>query len=500
MSSFEASLAAALSDPERGLVELDRLDSAESLAAFVRLAWPVLEPSVALKWGWAVGAICEHLEAVSAGQINRLLMNVPPGMMKSLITGVFWPAWEWGPKGRPETRIIGSSYSEDYATRDNRRMRDLVASDWYQARWGDRVRLTRVAETSFANDAMGFRQGIPFNRLTGGRADRLIIDDPHSTEGAESDAERERALRIFRESVPTRLNDPERSAIVIIMQRLHHKDISGEIVARELGYVHLCLPMRFEPERRCATVIGFQDPRQHEGELLFPERFPEPVVAALERTLGSYATAGQLQQRPAPRGGGLIKVDRLELVDDYPRGGPMVRRWDFAATAASAGSDPDWTAGALLTMRDGIAYIVDIARGRGGPADVERLVRRTAERDGEGVTILLEQEPGSSGKLVVDHYQRRVLLGFPTYARAATGSKVQRADPFIAAVEAGNVRLVRGAWNEAFLDEARTFPNGAHDDQIDAVADAYLWCAGRQAVDAPIIAGPMLASARIFMP
>jgi hypothetical protein len=331
-----------LSDPQNGLIELDRLDSAQSLAEFTQLAWPVLEPATRLRWGWALDAICAHLEAVTEEQIKRLLINCPPGMMKSLITGVFWPAWEWGPRNRPGTRVLGSSYSDEYAIRDNRRMRDLVASEWYQQRWGDRVQLVRMGETSFSNDATGSRQGVPFQRLTGGRADRIIIDDPHSTEGAESDADRERAVRIFRESVTTRLNDPERTAIVIIMQRLHEGDISGTILSENFGYEHLMLPMEFETERRCQTSIGFVDPRAGDGELLFPQRFPREVVDRDKIPMGSYAVAAQFQQRPTPRGGGLIQVEKLEIVDDYPHDGRKVRCWDTAATEKkSTGQDPD---------------------------------------------------------------------------------------------------------------------------------------------------------------
>ncbi|MDE1995168.1 MAG: terminase, partial [Rhizobiaceae bacterium] len=250
----------------------------QSLSGFVHEAWHVVEPSVAYVHGWHIDAICRHLEAVTSNEIVRLLINVPPGTMKSLLCGVFWPAWEWGPKGMPQMRYLGSSYSEHYAKRDNRRMRDLVASDWYQALWGEQVKLTRTGEMAFANTRMGFRQGVPFSRLTGGRGDRVIIDDPHSVEGAESEAERLSTIRTFRESVPTRLNDPQRSAIVVVMQRLHEADVSGTILSLGLGYEHLMLPMEFEPERRCRTSIGFEDPRMEEGELLFPERFPRAVV------------------------------------------------------------------------------------------------------------------------------------------------------------------------------------------------------------------------------
>src|SRR3954451_22629771 len=211
--------------------EIERAYCAASLAGFVGRAGRVREPGQPLKWGPALDAICLHLEAVADGRTTRLLVNCPPGLAKSLLTGVLFPAWLWGPKGRPSARFIGSSYSEAYAARDARRMRDLVLSPWYRGLWGDAVRLTRVAETSFANAATGSREGVPFSRLTGGRADVLILDDPHSTEGVESAAERERTVRLVRESVTPRLNDPERTAIVVIMQRLHERDIAGVVLA-----------------------------------------------------------------------------------------------------------------------------------------------------------------------------------------------------------------------------------------------------------------------------
>ena len=139
-----------------------------SLVGFVREAWHVLEPNSAYAHGWHIEAICDHLEAITAGRLNRLLINVPPGMMKSLLVSVFWPAWEWGPRGLASLRYLASSYSENYVKRDSRRMRDLVASEWYQALWGDKVRLVRAGELSFANEATGFREGVPFPSLTGG--------------------------------------------------------------------------------------------------------------------------------------------------------------------------------------------------------------------------------------------------------------------------------------------------------------------------------------------
>src|SRR5690606_23545933 len=173
------------------------------------------------------------------------------GRMSPLLPAVLWAAWERVPKGRPALRYLTTSYAEKYVKRDSRRMRDLVQSDWYRSLWPE-VELVRAGEASFSNTKTGFREGVPFASLTGGRGDRVIIDDPHSTETAESEAERLNTTRIFRESVPTRLNDTKTSAIIVIMQRLHEDDVSGQIAKLGLGYEHLMLPMEFEPDRACS--------------------------------------------------------------------------------------------------------------------------------------------------------------------------------------------------------------------------------------------------------
>lgn len=470
-------LEAVLAERSRRAAEKAKREIAQKgelkLANFVRLAWPILEPGSRYVHGWHIDAVCEHLEAITDGELNRLLINVPPGTMKSLLAGVFWPAWEWGPKNRPSTRILGSSYSEAYAVRDNTRMRNLVQSDWYQELWGHRVRLTKAGERKFENTAKGWREGVPFSRMTGGRGDRVIIDDPHSTEGAESDAERERALRIFRESVPTRLNDPVRSAIIVIMQRLHERDVSGVIVSQDLGYEHLMLPMEFEPSRRCQTSIGFKDPRSYEGELLFPERFPREAVERDKKAMGSYAVAGQFQQRPSPRDGGLFKRSWFGVVGAAPVNCRWVRAWDLAASEAKQGSAPAYTAGLKMGRSpDGRYFIADVRRERLSPGGVERLIVNTARQDGRLVRISLPQDPGQAGKAQAQ-YLIKQLAGFIVKATPESGDKVTRAEPVAAQAEAGNVYLVEGPWNEAFLDEVSNFPSGAFKDQTDALSRAF---------------------------
>lgn len=450
------------------LQAIERELCSRSLADFAKRAWRVLEPATPLKWGWALDAICLHLEAVTDGRIPRLLMNVPPGMMKSLLTGVIWPAWEWGPKGKPETRFLGTSHKEALAVRDSMKCRRLIQSEWYQTLWPTRLTSDQNAKTKFENDATGFREAMAFTSMTGSRGDRVILDDPLSADDANSDAALEKADLSFTEALPSRVNN-ETSAIVVIMQRLHQRDTSGIILDRKMPYVHLCLPMRFEADRRCVTPI-FTDPRTYDGELLFPERFGEAQVADLEKTLMAYATAGQLQQRPTPRGGGMIKRQWLPIVKAIPAGCRWVRAWDLAATATDQAA---WTAGVKMGKTpDGRYIIADVRRIQGSANDVEQLLRSTASQDGTEVRGSIPQDPGQAGKAQVQ-YLIKQLAGFAYTASPESGDKATRAEPLAAQAEAGNVMLLEGEWNQAFIEEAETFPRGKFKDQVDAASRAF---------------------------
>jgi predicted phage terminase large subunit-like protein len=449
----------------------------KTLAGFVREAWRVLEPTATYVHGWHIDAICEHLEAVTRGEITRLLINVPPGSMKSLLVSVLWPAWEWGPCGRTSLRYLTTAFNDGPVKRDTRKSRDLILSDWYQALWPEVV-LTRTGETSFANDNTGTREGVAFGSLTSQRADRLIIDDPHSTETAESEAERIATTRKFREGATNRLNNQDRSAIVVIMQRLHANDVSGTILALKMGYVHLCLPMEFETARRCETVIGFKDPRVGEGDLLEPIRFGRKVVSDLKRDMGSYAYAGQYQQRPAPRDGGLFKRGWFEFVGAVPANCVRCRGWDLAASKQAPGKQPDWTAGVRVARSPGkVFYVEHVNRFRGSPSEVKRTILNTATHDGLSTRIRIPQDPGQAGKAQAETFIKD-LAGYTAIAKPVTGDKSTRASPAAAQAEAGNVKILRtgdpnkDAWIEPFLDELCGFPTGSFDDQVDGFADA----------------------------
>ena len=238
---------------ERDFEKLRRQQTGRGgLLNFVRYFWHTLEPKTrALVEGWPLEAICIHLEALTFGDIpsNRLLMNVPPGFMKSLLVNVFWPAREWGPCDMPYMRYISFSYSDEITTRDNNKMVRLIQSPGYRQLWGDRFRMTKTGEGRLENNMTGFKLATSCGGVsTGERGDRILLDDPHNVIKAESDLEREKTVRFVRESMSNRLND-EQSAIVVIMQRLHEGDVSGDILAREANYCHMLIPMYFDPLR-----------------------------------------------------------------------------------------------------------------------------------------------------------------------------------------------------------------------------------------------------------
>ena len=282
--------------------ERDTRKAEDSLYEFMEQAWGIVEPGVTFKGNWHLKAICDHLEAVSTGEINNLVINIPPGCCKSILVSVMWPAWEW--TRNPKLRYMGASYGADLAIRDAMKCRDIVLSEWYQERWPEvQIRAGADQKTKYELITGGWRMATSVGgRATGEHPDRKIVDDPLSASQADSDAERESANTWFDRTLSTR-GESRGARTVVVMQRLHERDVTGHIIADLTGYEHLCLPMKYEGNRG-KTSIGWEDPRTTEGSLLWPEMFPAKSVDKLERLLGEYGHAGQLQQRPAPAGGG----------------------------------------------------------------------------------------------------------------------------------------------------------------------------------------------------
>lgn len=443
----------------------------------MRNGWRNADPSTFVD-NWHLHAISEHLEAVTRGEIRRLIINIPPRHSKSLQVAVFWPAWSW--LHRPDTRFLFASYAQSLSMRDSVKCRRLIESPWYKENWGDRFRLTSDQNTKlrFDNNHGGYRLATSVDgTATGEGGDIIVIDDPHNVKEAESVAIRTSTINWWNETMSTRLNDPKTGAYVIVMQRVHEEDLVGHILEKEQpDWTHLCLPARYESDHPTPTRTPLDsiDPRTEDGEPLWKERYGDDELKVLERALGSYGTAGQLQQRPAPRDGGQFKRHWFEIVDAAPAEAQRVRYWDKAGTPGGG----DYSAGCLMCRGiDGIFYIENVTRGQWSSSHRNATIKQIAALDRQRYPttqpiIWFEVEGGSGGK-ESGEISVRDLAGYPVYTEHPTGSKEVRAQGLEAQAEAGNVRLVRGDWNEEFLEEIANFPRGKHDDQVDAAVGAF---------------------------
>lgn len=577
----------------------------DSFHEFVRQAWAIVEPDVEYRDNWHIGALCDHLSAVNDGKIKQLLINVPPGAMKSLLVCVFWPAWVWAKS--PAKRFLFASYSDGLTMRDSVRCRNILSSDWYQSNWPIKFKDDQNTKGLFENSQGGWRLStsvggkgtglhpdvvcvykdtliltdwgnIPIgplveNRLPvkvatwneamgtvewkpilayekhvgrvgvrittrGGRklecteehpiyvsnkgtyipavdctvgmvlitksagvvgdhgydliesvevipapehvynlnvdgnhnyfANGILThncaDDPNNAKEAESEADRQNVIDWWDGTISTRGVSRGVSQIVV-QQRLHTMDLTGHLMGKGT-WDHICLPMRYEADRMKTTSLGFQDPRGKDGELLWPDLFTEEMVSRLEKTMGIHHVAGQLQQRPAPRGGGMFKREWFDVLGYEPQFVRMVRFFDKAGTLGGKGAR---TAGVLMGRTEkGMFVILDVVKERLGAVEREALIKRMAIVDAQRydgrVTTYVEQEPGSGGKESAEATVRN-LAGFDCRIERVTGAKEVRAEPMAAQASVGNVKLLKGKWNEEFLDEIEVFPVGRLKDQ-----------------------------------
>lgn len=446
-----------------------------TLNQFIRDGWDTVECGAEYVHGWHIDAICEHLTAVTNGQIKRLLINVPPGTMKSLLTCVFWPAWEWGSEDLGINRYISTCHKEALALRDNNKMRRLVCSDWYNSKY-PQIKITKDqnAKGKFENTMLGFREACASDSLTGSRGDRLIIDDPLSVDDARSKRILETREEWFCETVPTRLISPKKSAIIIIMQRLDDRDTSGIALSKNLGYEHVMLPMEFEKSRRCTTSIGFSDPRKEDGELLFPERFPQSVVDDYKKSLGTYGTAGQLQQRPAPRGGGIIKSEWwCYFVPTYdaqhritsPAFNYTLQSWD---TAFKEGQDNDYSACTTWGVNNTGAYLISAFKAK---MDFPALLIKVKELYDIYRPSKILVEDKASGQSLLQSLKKHSNL--PIKPVKVSIDKENRLHAVSTFIESGRVFLMQDTnWVESYKTELETFPRAAHDDMVDSTTQA----------------------------
>lgn len=455
------------------LIVGDRLLTAaatRSLRTYVELAWPILEPHTTFLPNWHIDLICEYLEAVTAGEVSRLLINVPPRYMKSLLVSVLWPTWEW--LQAPHTRWLFASYSESLATKHSVDRRTVLQSDWYRGRWGDRVRLlaTPNEKTAYQNDRRGVMVATSIGgSATGKGGNRLVVDDPHNPTQAESDTQRDEAITYFTQTLSTRLDDKRQGAIVVVMQRLHHRDLAA--VCLEHEYLHLCLPAECETPTTIIFPRSGRAVSREVGEPLWPAREGPEELAAQQRTLGSYAYAGQYQQRPSPRGGGLFKRDWWRYYDELPPLDRMGQSWDLAFKDGQAN---DYVVGLVAGQRGADIYVIDRYKAHASFQQTCAAIRMLSLKYPRATAIYIEDK--ANGPAVIDALKHQVA---GLIAVNPAGGKYSRASACEPRVEAGNIYLPRPtapngsriparAWVDDFVEQLAVFPRGEHDDDVDA--------------------------------
>jgi predicted phage terminase large subunit-like protein len=464
----------------RPVAEYDSELARRHLQDFVEQAWPTVEPGTRYVRSWYVGAICDHLEAVLRGEIRNLLINMPPRMMKSLTVSVFFPAWAW--ITRPELRFLYSSYAQSLATDHSVATRRVIESAWYQERWADRYQLAgdQNLKTRFDNTARGYRYATGVGGVgTGLGGDVVVCDDPHNVKQAESDTIRAATLEWWDKTMSTRLNDPKTGARIIVMQRVHEKDLSGHVLAQG-GYEHLCLPMEYEPTQY-TTVLGWKDPREESGELLAPDRFGEAELVEAKLRLGTYGYAGQMQQRPAPAEGGVLKTPWWGRYADLPIT-EFNRAAIFVDSAFKDGVANDWSVFALWAATgngsSSLAYLINIWRKRVQFPELIRLgetAHAWATDLLSGVTAIpLIVEDKASGQSAIQQWKADKMIPVIAHPVPPGSTKESRVDAISPLVEAGRAFIPKGgpAWLAEWLLEHERFPKGDHDDQVDTTSMA----------------------------
>lgn len=415
------------------------------------------------KWmhNWHHRVVCDALMKVFRGETKRLIINIPPRYSKTELAVINFMAWCFGKV--PDCEFIHVSYSATLAANNAFQTRNLVQEPAFKKIFPDLILRddskakddwrTVAGGVCYAQGTGGTITGFGAGKIRESFGGAIIIDDPHKASEARSDTIRKGVIEWFQNTLESRTNSPD-TPIIVIMQRLHEEDLAGWLLDGGNGeeWEHLEL-----------SAI------QPDGTALWPEKHSIETLERMELA-APYVFAGQYRQRPSPPAGGFFKPDNIEIVDALPSEIiKEVRAWDLA----SSENEGDYTAGMRQAKgKDGYIYIVDVQHAQLGPDGVEKRIKQTAEMDGKSVAIRLPQDPGQAGKAQAKNFITK-LSGFNVKAETVSGDKITRAQPFAAQVNVGNVKMLRGDWNKAFIEELRNFPNGKHDDQVDAGSDAF---------------------------
>lgn len=495
-------------------LELQRYALRHDYHRFIRQSWNVLEPGVPFVDGMPIGAVTEHVQALVEGTLGQrnLLINIPPRCMKSTSVSVALVPWVWA-REDPENnerwahlKFLYTSYAGALSNRDSVKARMLMASPWYRRLFGSCFNMTSDAVVRLTNNKNGYRIATSVSgQGTGEGGDYIIADDPHNASEAESEVVRASTVSWWRETMSTRGNDPKTVKRIVVMQRLNEADLSGYILAEEFDdYVHLCLPMRYEKQVYSIgknPTVNFTDPRE-EGDLLWPERFDDKETGKIEHKLGEYGTAGQFQQRPAPRGGGLLKSAKVKLwpaKSDLPDMLYIIQSYDTALTEATTmkktTTEPDDTAclaiGVFAWGKKKHAMVLDAWDDKlAYPALRKKVIREWKVTYGgvpgndlhpaRRADIMVIENKGSGISVIQDLASANLPVFTYNPGKADKMARLQTALPLIDAghlyvIESGSNPGKPVSWMEKAMKQWTTFPAAAHDDYVDCLTQALIY-------------------------
>lgn len=511
-------------DPENELQLIEAELCRRSFRKFAARAWREIDPAP-LIWNWHLDAICDHLQAVAQGQIDKLLINVPPGHAKSNFVSVLYPAWRWAID--PSWRVMTSSYEMTLATRDATKSRDLIQGDWYRAffafdEFGQPWNLDgdQNVKTYYQNSALGFRICLSVGgKGTGLRGNALIVDDPLNAQDANSKVARDAVIAWKTATMSSRFNDQSRAEEIVIMQRLHEDDLSGFLLKDNAkgDWVHLCLPSEFEPKRKCITyarpllaevegerreadrsappVKFYEDPRKEEGELLFPAKFSRKVLEDAKNPrmgMGAIQYAGQHQQTPMPASGGAIQrawlsrrwfypsspspsaasiLDSMLIRKPYdPLRAHLPTRTIFTDAAFKKASDNDRVAIGVFDLVGTDLFQIDCRWGNMGIVDTILAILELHKKWRNVGRVCVEDK--ANGPAIMELLEQKIPGLVAIEPLGSKEARIAAASPFM---HAGNVWLAEDHEQTGdMVNEACAFPKGSHDDWIDMVSYAVL--------------------------
>jgi predicted phage terminase large subunit-like protein len=441
------------------------------LGYFAERCFYELNPQAAFLTNWHIEVIAAKLAAVREGKIRRLIINLPPRHLKSLMASIAFPAWCLGHD--PSAQILCVSYAQDLADKLARDCRGIMTSPWYRQIFPTRLAPHRQAVQEFITTRQGYRLATSNGGvLTGRGADIILIDDPLKPEEALSDAQRQAANDWFDHTLYSRQNDKRRGAIVIIMQRLHEDDLVGHVLEQEPWEV-VRFPAIAEADEvhEIQTIWGPQSFRRRHGEALHPEREPLDTLERIRRTVGEYNFAGQYQQTPAPLGGGMVKENWFkryaanERPESFER---IVQSWDTANKATEL-SDFSVCTTWGVTGKD--LFLLNVLRQRLEYPALKRAVRE--QQSLFNASVVLIEDKASGTQLI----QELIVDGFHQVTRYKPEcDKIMRLHAQTAIIENGFVHLPEAApWLVEYLHEMTVFPRGKHDDQVDSTAQFLDW-------------------------